>query len=207
MTKKTSGVQGMEVDPKTKGPVPTAPTMRNQKKRLPLGNSEIQLSGNETAAGHGGEEDDVNPRHTRNIPDIEETVRGARTNRDLSPAHDQRGRRSSSGGQKDPSPQELGYQNDIAQRNALLADKELKIQRLNYLLDRERSERRLTESAIEKEGARQNGQRYTRPRDVQPDKERQGKVGQKIMRTNYPERSRFANKSGHTGAGRSGESR
>ena len=117
----------MEVDLKTRGPVPTAPTTRNQKKCLPLGNSEIQLSGNETAAEPGGEEDDVNPRHTRNIADVEETARGTRTNRDLSPPHDQRGRHSSSGGRKDPSPQELGYQNDIAQRNALLADKELEI--------------------------------------------------------------------------------
>ena len=29
MAKKASGVQGMEVDPKAKGPMPTAPAMRN----------------------------------------------------------------------------------------------------------------------------------------------------------------------------------
>ena len=68
--------------------MPTAPTTRNQKKRFSPGNSEIQISGNETAAEHGGEEDDVNPRHARNIADVEETGRGARTNRDLSPPHD-----------------------------------------------------------------------------------------------------------------------
>ena len=184
MTKKASRVQGMKVDPKAKGPVPTAPATRNQKKRLPPGNSEIQLSGNETAAEHGGEEDDVNPRRTRNITDIEETARGVRTNRDLSPPRDQYGRHSSSGGRKDPSPQELGYQNDIAQRNALLADKELEIQRLTYLLDRERSERRRTESAIEKGEARLGGHHYARPRSEPQDKERQGKGGQKTLPPN-----------------------
>ena len=98
----------MEVDPKTKGPVPMAPATRNQRKRLPPGNSKIQLFENETTAEHNGKEADVNPRYTRNILDIEETARGLISNRDLSPLRDQPGDRSSSGRRKDPSPQELG---------------------------------------------------------------------------------------------------
>ena len=162
----------MDVDPKTKSPISLALATRNQKKRLLLGNSEIQLSENDMAVDHGGEEADVNSRYARNILDIEEIARGLRTNKDLSPPRDQPSNRSSCGGRKDPSPQELGYQNDIAQRNALLADKELEIQRLNYLLDQERSERIRTELAIEKEWTQPGGQRYTWPRDIQMDKER-----------------------------------
>ena len=195
----------MDVDPKTRGPAPTAITTRNQKKRLPLGNSEIQLSGNETAAEHGVEGDDIDPRHTRNIADVEETARGVRINRDLSPPRDRHGRRSSSGGRKDPSPQEIGYHNDIAQRNALLADKDLEIQRLSYLLDRERSERRRTESAIERDKGRLGGHELTRPRPGRTDKERQGKGGQKNLPTN-PERSRSAHISVHTSTAKSQES-
>ena len=63
----------------------------------------------------------------------------------------------------------------------MLADKELEIQRLNHLLDKERNERRLTELDIEQFGNRPEAQKYMRPHDIEPDKERQDKEGRKKL--------------------------
>ena len=132
ITKKSSGVHEMDIDPKMKGPAFARPETRTQKRRAPPDSSGLQISDDEYMALPRGDATGVDSRIPRDIPDIvEESARVHGSSRVRSPTRDRPpGNRSSGEVRKDPSPQELDYQSGIVERNALLADKDLEIARL-----------------------------------------------------------------------------
>ena len=191
MPKKGTGAHGVDIDPRTKDPALAGPATRTQKRHALPDSSGLQISDDVHTALPRGDTVGVDSRIPRDIPDIiEESARGQESSRVRSPKRDRhRGNRSSSGGRKDPSPQELDYQSGIVERNALLADKDLEIARLLHLLDRERNERKRAEDVIEREDTRRESKTNSQPRDTLPVKGK-GKVGERWDRPQRSECSR-----------------
>ena len=70
MKKNVSKIQGVDVDPKIKGPMPSQPVTRTHKRRVQPKNSKRQLSKSNTLTTHNGGDGDVHPKHANGISNI-----------------------------------------------------------------------------------------------------------------------------------------